>query len=71
MGEPIADRLKPAATQTFVRLRGLLKIKDSLEPAKAGFVCIAPDFQSVGNWNTCTRHFTETVSQSLQPSVTG
>jgi hypothetical protein len=42
MEEPVADRLKPAATQTFVRLRGLLKIKDSLEPAEAGFECNSP-----------------------------
>jgi hypothetical protein len=39
-----------------VRLRGLLKIKDSLEPAEAGFVCIAPDFQSVGDWHSPRRH---------------
>ena len=39
----IADRLKPAATQTKSACA------DSIQPAFAGFVCIAPDFQSVGN----------------------
>jgi hypothetical protein len=44
----IADRLKPAPTQTNSAAGALVRT-DSIQPAFAGFVCIAPDFQSVGN----------------------
>ncbi|AFZ21802.1 hypothetical protein [Allocoleopsis franciscana] len=45
---PVADRLKPAATQTKSAYADYVEVR-VLEPAEAGFVCIAPDFQSAGD----------------------
>lgn len=50
----LGDELKTLLTQHFQRLSELEKqvmsyISSKVEPAKAGFVCVAPDFQSVGN----------------------
>ncbi|AFZ18184.1 NB-ARC domain-containing protein [Allocoleopsis franciscana] len=50
----VADRLKPARPQTKSAAGALVRT-DSIQPAEArsfseDFVCIAPDFQSVGNF---------------------